>query len=273
MNKVFAENYPQDDKGWYQFPSDVEWRSQVFAPEVMEHPARANLYMLQALIDYVSEPGETIMDIMSGTGSIMIAALPEMDKFTGRRVICLDVEQEYCDLMQKSLDVIDLFGQAECEIPSSMVTIIHGDCKKILPLPVDHIIFSPPYAQIMKSKGTDKLTKEMGAQYDFAQYSKTDGNVGILNEFFYNMAMVKIYELCFESVRSGGTLTIIIKDHIRKGERVYLSHWALRCCIKAGFEQADWFKWHPPGSFYLSFKKARGDPTVEDEDLIVVKKP
>ena len=270
MSKVFAENYKQDDKGWYQFPSDVEWRSQVFTPEAMEHPARANLYMLQALIDYVSEPNETILDIMSGTGSIMIAALPEHSKLTGRRVICIDVEQGYCDLMQKSLDVMDLFDTPNV---SDNVTIIHGDCKKILPLPVDHIIFSPPYAQIMKTKGTDKLTKEMGARYDFASYTQSIGNVGLLNEFFYNQGMVKIYNLCFESVRSGGTLTIIIKDHIRKGERVYLSHWALRCCIKAGFEQSDWFKWKPPGSYYLSFKKARGDPTVGDEDLIIVKKP
>jgi len=267
--KVFAEHYPQDKRGWYQFPTDVEWRSQIFAPEVMEHPARANLYMLQALIDYVSEPGETIMDIMAGTGSILIAALPEMDKLVGRKVICLDVEQPYCNLMQKTLDVLDL-GDSSI---SHNVTIIHGDCRKILPLPVDHIIFSPPYAAIMKTKGTDKLTKEMGAQYDFAQYSTSKGNVGLLNEFFYNQAMVKIYELCFQSVRSGGTLTIIIKDHIRKGERVYLSHWALRCCIKAGFEQADWFKWKPQGSYYLSFKRARGEPTVDDEDMIVLRKP
>jgi len=263
MNKVFAEQYPQDERGWYQFPTDVEYRSQFFDPESMKHPARANLWMVQALIDYVSEPGETIMDIMAGTGTTMIGAL------FARRIICIDVEQKYCNLIQKSLNVLEL---GETGI-SDMVTIINEDCKKVLPLPVDHIIFSPPYAAIMKTKGTDKLTKEMGAQYDFAQYSTSKGNVGMLNEFFYNQAMVKIYELCFQSVRSGGTLTIIIKDHIRKGERVYLSHWALRCCIKAGFEQADWFKWKPQGSYYLSFKRARGEPTVDDEDMIVLRKP
>ena len=58
MTKVFAAGVPRDSLGRILFNmNDQDYRKSFFPEEVMSHPAKANLYMLEAIIDYISEPG------------------------------------------------------------------------------------------------------------------------------------------------------------------------------------------------------------------------
>lgn len=61
------------DQLW-TFPVDRGLRRRLFAPEVFSHPAKLHLGLLQKLIDLYTYPGETLLDPMAGTGSLMIAA-------------------------------------------------------------------------------------------------------------------------------------------------------------------------------------------------------
>ncbi len=52
---------------------------------------------------------------------------------------------------------------------NSTIMILQGDCRDFLPIPVNHVIFSPPYAQILTTrKGPEKdSTKSLaGAKGD-----------------------------------------------------------------------------------------------------------
>jgi len=262
--KEFASEYPRNEEGLILFPRDSDYRKELFPLlKLDEHPAKANIYLVQAIVEYVSEPEDTIMDIMAGTGTIMTAAL------IGRRVVCLDIEQPYIEILEEGANSLEAIAPGIGE----MITIIEGDCLKLLPLPItDHIIFSPPYANIMKKKKLDKLSAEMIGD-GLLKYSKHPDNIGNLNEFLYHQMMERIYKKTLDSLPAGGTLTIIIKDHIEKGQRMFLGERAERDCIRAGYELVLHEKWLPPGSAYVSFMRARGDTVVDDENIIILRRP
>ena len=230
----------------------------------MAHPAKANLHMVKALIEYVSTPGQVILDPMSGTGSIMVAAT------VGRKVMCIEIEQLFFDLISIGK------GMIQKQFPEADITLLHGSCLDFLPMPgaADHIIFSPPYAQIMQKKkvSAKDVSQFMYNTTGLTTYSLSPNNLGTKNEFFYSMDMEKVYAGCYQTLKPGGTMTVIIKDHMRNGQRVYFSDWVMRVCMRLGFDITDWFKWDAPGTGYQQIHKSHGVEVVEDEDLMVFTK-
>lgn len=263
MNKTFAPEYNLNELGWYEFPADANYRKMLFPERVMKHPARANLYMLQAIIEYVSEPEQLIADIMAGSGSIMVAAL------IGRRVLMIEIIPDYCKLISEGIETLEVIAPGI----GTQITLIPGDANKILPIPaIDHIIFSPPYAQIMRMSKPTGIQKELYGD-EGALYQDIEGNVGRLSKFIYNQTMEKIYKKCFASLSPGGTMTVIIKDYIENQKRVYLSDWIIRRCSLMGFKLKDWFKWQAPGTFFHTMRKARGENVVNEEEIIILERP
>ena len=260
-----ASQYPRTSQGWIQFPQDVQLRDAIFPkPEGGIHPARANLYMLMEIAKLVSKPGDSILDPMAGVGSIMIAAT--MD----RRVVCIEIEEPFFQLQLAAIPMLEDFHPGAGEL----ITCIHGDCRKFLPMPVDHIIFSPPYATALRRGTTSKTeaAKAVEGTLDIVAYSQTAGNVGALNSFLYNMTMEKVYQLCYSSLQTGGTLTFIIKDNVLGQKRQLLTDWAVRCCLKLGFQVRHWFKRESMGTGFLKLRKSRGEFVVNDEDIVIMKK-
>ncbi|KKN81732.1 hypothetical protein LCGC14_0316440 [marine sediment metagenome] len=270
MVKQFAPEFPRNEHGWVKFPSDVGFRKELFFPEeVGKHPAKLNLHLQLAMIDYVSEPGQVLLDPTSGTGSLLVGALK------GRRVVLLEIEEGYHKLQQQAMHNLHEVDPTT----QGMVTLIHGDCRFVLPITCNHIMFSPPYAGAMNIKKV--RTKREDAPDDFLvemdvqmfEYSKNQRNLSKLSTFLYNKAMEKIYKLCFESLRPGGTLTIVIKDRIEGGERLYLSKWVTKVCHRIGFEDYAWFKWECMGNAFTKIARSQGKETVDDEDIIIYRRP
>lgn len=264
--KEFAPEYEvEPDTGWYRFPSDASYRKELF-PQFSreEHPAKANVYLVQACVEYVSEVGDTVMDIMAGTGTIMTAAL------IGRQVVMIEIETKFQKLIERHMSDLERY---EPGIVTAM-NLLPGDCSKILPLPglADHVVFSPPYAGIYKKKTLDKFSAETLGE-GIMNYSESPDNVGNMNEFIYHQKMRRIYEGVFKTLPSGGTLTIIIKDHMNGGERVELCKRCWEDCIGLGFNGKDWFRWRPPGSAYLAVHRSHGLTVVDDESILILEKP
>ena len=267
-NMTLAPDYPRNEDGWIQFPEDHELRKLYFPPEVMGHPAKANLHMIQSIVEFVSEPGQTILDPMSGTGTLLIAAT------MGRGVI----EEGYHKLQREAAEV---FGSLSPGFSGALCLLLHGDCRKLMPLPCDHIIFSPPYAGVlqMSSKPKKESTRSLAGPYKdtIQEYSQTQGNVGKVNAFIYSQIMEKVYGLCFESLRAGGTMTVILQDYygFKYGERkrIFLSDWLLKTCIRLGFEQLAWSKRYARGTGFKQLWASRGLEVVTDEDIVTFGKP
>lgn len=262
MTKVFAEKYPRNEQGWVKYPRDVQYRKSLFPQGVFEHQAKSNLYMVESIVEYVSEPGETVLDPFAGTGTIMIAA------HHGRNVVCVELEPWFADLIDEGKDKLAEGGGS--------VLLIRGDCRKILPVPVDHAIFSPPYASFFVGSGIKQEAKEKYAKYS-GKGTSSALNMGMLPNFIYGQQMKRVYELLFRSIRPGGTLVVIHKDRkgTEKGEsvRVFLSELVIREATTAGFILRQWEKWETFGTAEQASNKAKGFDVITDEDIIFFERP
>src|SRR4030042_3005400 len=100
---MFAPGYLREpETGWIIFPKDTQFRKSLFFPaEVNEHPAKMNLHLQQAIIEYVAKEGDVILDPFGGTGSLMIATLQDI------KVILIELEEDYHTLQQKAKDELE----------------------------------------------------------------------------------------------------------------------------------------------------------------------
>jgi len=269
MEKIFAPEYPRNEEGWILFPKDTKDRKSLFFPEeVMKHPAKMNFHLQQAIIEYVAGEGDVLLDPFGGTGTLMIAALQ------GYRIILIEIEDGYHKLQLQAKEELSK------QVPGAgdLVTLIHYDNRLILPIPCNHIVTSPPYAQAMKATRVRKRREDAPDNWLVDQdrmmmeYSKSPRNVSKLNPFLYKMEMEKVYKLCYQSLPISGTLTIIIKDRIEEGKRVYLSKWADKVCEAVGFQLELWEKWKTPGHGFTKIAASQGKEVVWDEDIMIYRR-
>ena len=269
MDRQFASEYPRNDEGWIRFPADSEYRKRMFPPEVNTHPAKANVYLVQSIIEYVSEEGQTLLDIMAGTGTLMVGAL------IGRNVICVEISEYFSKLQLQALEMLEGIVPGITE----HIMLINLPCQQYLPMPnaADHIIFSPPYAGIMKVGSKPGKLQEAFLGDKVHEYSTSPLNIGLMNDFIWTQEMERIYAKCFTTLKPGGTMTLITKDHYEKQKdgtrkRIPLSQAARNACIRVGFTDHSWHKWAAPGSAFTNIYRSRGWEVVSDEDIITMQK-
>jgi len=262
ISKIFAPDYPRNEQGLVLFPSDIQERARLFpALDPTMHVAKANLLMVKALVEFVSEPGETILDPFAGVGTILVGAT------LGYDVICIELESPYVRIIESNIKLLD--------DATGAMQAIEADAFKLLPIPdfCDHMIFSPPYPMGLKKKGQmDKTSQDLG--YSAAtNYSAHPDNFTNLNTFLYHQRIERLYRKCLETVRAGGTMTIIIKDHIEKGIRQQQPDRTLRDCLRMGWELVARNRWLTKGGGYSAINRAHGLETVDEEDLLTFRKP
>lgn len=279
---------PFKEEGYIMFPRDVERRRQYFCPDSMKHPAKANIYMVERLVNLVSPwpggAGDTLLDPMSGTGTLMMATLAPTGGWSGRSVILIEDSAIFHYYQQQSREMFLKRG-----VPDYAITLLHGGCQDFLPLPVDHIIFSPPYSSVMNFKVkadstaflaggtyggyTGDRVEERNDQNVFEDYLGTEKNFGRLNQFMYNQKISIEYGKMIQGLRPGGTLTVIVQDLMQGGKRVKLSEWVMRTCVRQGAELLRWECRYAPGTGFKRERKSKGYEVVENEDLIILRKP
>ncbi len=264
--KDFAPGYDRTDEGYVIFPRDTELRHRLFPfTDPAEHIAKANMLMVEALVEYVSEPGEKILDPFAGTGTIIVAVT--LDRYA----LMMELVETFCQTIE-----LNMIGATQTypEV-REMATLFSGNAANILPIPdvCDHMIFSPPYPMGLKKKGSmDKTSVDLGYS-QATEYSEGIDNFTNMNPFIYHQKIEQFYRKCFDSIKMGGTLTVIIKDKMEKGKRVMQADRTLRDCEKIGFKLIARNKWYARGGGYSAINRAAGLETVDDEDLLTLRRP
>lgn len=274
MSKTFAPDTPRDDQGRLVFPPDNRRRRELFVPESFDHPARAQVFMVEALIEYLSEPGDMVADPFGGSGTLLAGLV------TGRDVTLIELNPEYIDLCHKNMDyVCEQFG--ESPIPTSV--ILAGPNQEHLKSMsgVQAFIFSPPYAGALAGGG-GKLadwggyTPERRNTYSDTQQVQGNWspyNLGVFNNFMFNQEMKKVYKLCLDALKPGGFTACIIKDRIAKGVKDELGYRAFQDMLILGYEAYDWQRLYMAGSHYTKWHRAQGTKTIDEEHIIICRKP
>lgn len=269
----FAPQYERNERGWILFPSDVSRRKQLFVLESMSHTAKANIYMVEALVEYCSKPGDAVMDIFGGTGTLMVG------HHVGRVVWLMELNPVFVGLIKKNIAKVTADGPP-------LVIFQEGACQELLKghSSVQAIITSPPYAGTFgKNSANFKEMNETELRYHqsmltYIDDSKKRGNLAPYNlaamtNFMFNKELEKIYKLSFDVIRAGGYFALIIKDRIKGGVREELGMASVQMMTKIGFKIDRWERWLPPGTWFAQMARTKGQVWVDEEQLIIMRRP
>jgi len=110
------------------------------------HPAKMNTWLLEYLIRAFTEPCDTVLDPMAGSGNTgTVAAL------LGRNAVQVELERKFWEWMEKARENVE---KTETATPKGRIVNICGDARRLSELlsQADAAITSPPYSNIAKSK-------------------------------------------------------------------------------------------------------------------------
>ena len=270
MSKAFATVDKEADTGWLKYPRDSAMRRELYGEyyeQVLLHPAKMNAHVFKDIMEYVSAPGETILDPFGGIGTTALAAL------YGRNVVLVEVEQFYADIARNIANYWNNAGMS-----TGAVTVICQDNRQVLPFPCDHIITSPPYGNDMPRKDEAAL-KDLGSESSTQRivdsathYTDSALNIGTLNKFLYVKTMDRLYKKMVASLKPNGTISITHRDRIEDGKRILYSMEIIRAMVTNGMELEEWSKWKAPLHIQGQVNKKIGNEIVEDEDVLIFRR-
>lgn len=255
----FSPKFTKDENGWYNVPRDTKMRNQLWPEGVSKHPAKYSCFLVWELAKHLTTPGQTILDPMAGTGTTMIATLDD------RKVICIEVEEKYHEMQQYTLGkIIEIKPEAKDD-----VMLLLGDCNKFLPIKVDCIIFSPPYADQLKRQTVSGIAAEDTSSFaELTDYSRSIWNIGKLNFFMYFQRMESIYK---KLAQSAPVMAVVVKDNVVHFERRPLVQQTIALCKKVGWKLVEEVKMSAPGSEFIKIHESHGEEMVKDESVLIMR--
>ncbi len=104
-------------------------------------------------------------------------------------------------------------------------------------------------------------------------YGSSPNQIGPWRGKRYWRAMQAVYEHAHEALRPGGTLILILKDHVKDGQRVPTAEMTIGLCQHLGFQLTERVQRQVhPLSLWQRRRKEQGLPVVEEEDVLIFRK-
>jgi tRNA G10 N-methylase Trm11 len=274
------------------FGSDLALRYRFFSRASLAHPAKLHLGLLLWLVERYTQPGDTIIDPMAGVGSVALAALSQ------RNVILREIESRWLALAHENAALIiraaGMFAGA--------INVGQADVCEPWNVCVDCVLFSPPYGcdtspNRFRVKGIlshkQRLLAErpgiLGQRWQLLlgreqtqpgsagsiqfHYGDHAAQIGHFRGASYWSEMARIYTHAHAALRPDGLMILIIKDHIRKGQRVCVADETAALCERLGFTfVARHQRRVYPLSLWQRRRKEQGKPVIEEEDVLVLRR-
>jgi DNA modification methylase len=208
LNDLSPKDWLLFQKSWFVHNPPPRTR------DVRLHPAKFPETLAAEFIGFFTKVGETVLDPMMGTGSTLVAALE-----TGRHAIGVELMPKYARIAEERLGAVG----------SPDYRVICDDARN-LPAhdigPVDYILTSPPYWDMLRMKGweTQKSRAEEGLDVHYSDDARDVGNIEDYERFLQEL--VPIYRAAADCLRPQRYLTIIVKN-VKKGGTIYPLAWDL----------------------------------------------
>lgn len=188
------------------------------------HPAKFPETLCREFIEFFTKRGQTVLDPMAGTGSALVAALR-----CGRSAIGVELNPRYAAIAQRRV-VAELDERRAPEDASVCGQVIQADARDLPNLglaPVDYVLTSPPYWDMLRRQGFETQKKRREAPDLDLYYSDDQADLGNVEDYGEFLAqLVTIYRRVAEVMRPGAYATIIVKN-VKKGGTVYPLAWDL----------------------------------------------
>ncbi|KKM99450.1 hypothetical protein LCGC14_1147870 [marine sediment metagenome] len=158
-----------------RFKRDTAFRKTFFVPDSFAHPAKMDAQLLLWLVERYSKVGETILDPMAGSGTMMLACT------LGRDVVLVELEDKFCKMMTDNWEEVRMRPQLGSVMGNCQ--IIQGDARQLEGL-VDKIVTSPPYAEAEsrneRSYQEGEVAHMMSRSYVKTKQGKSAGQISNL---------------------------------------------------------------------------------------------
>jgi len=226
------------------------------------------------LIERFTKLGDTILDPMAGSGTLLFACT------LGRNVILVELEDKFVKMQQANWKKIKRLGPM-LGYSMGQATLLQGDSRQLDNVLADTIITSPPYGnprEVNPEQEKSYENKRLGgnkskhgrtafrghyqpdvictsppfgsceqrggglnkddkfqAGCKWDGYGKMEGQIGNLKSDNYLSAMAQVYQQCHKVLKDGGLLCLVVKNFIRDKKIVRLDLNTIKLCENAGF--------------------------------------
>jgi len=195
--------------------------------DVLRHPAKYPETLAQEFIEFFTSRSQLVLDPMAGSGSTLVAALR-----SGRHSYGIELNPVYASMAQAVLEEErQSLGEKAVGLIAEIITADAARLPEIIakhPIPpVDYVLTSPPYWDMLHASGFETQKKRRSASDLDVVYSNDPDDLGNLSdygEFLEKLTM--IYCGLKPCLREGAYLTIIVKN-VKKGGKVYPLAWDL----------------------------------------------
>ncbi len=168
----------------------------------------------------------------------------------------------------------------------------HGQIGKLKSGAVEAVVSSPPWEDKLQSEDPKYRApgKKHGARH--SDYGNSEGQIGKENGETYWSACAQVYASCYEAIKPGGLIVLVVKDYCKAGKRVPLCDDTARLIEHIGFipmerirammtretRHADLFDGEiktvkSRKGFFRRLAEKRGSPAIDFEEILIYHKP
>ena len=221
LNDLDPKTWLKFQKSW--FIHDPPPRSK----KVLRHPAKFPETLAQYFIEFFTKREQVVLDPMVGTGSTSVAALR-----AGRHSYGIELNHFYAEIANQIVDeekntLGESANDLTCQVINGNAVLISEYVSEYQIPAVDYVLTSPPYWDMLHSKGaqTQKKRRKTPELDTFYSDDPEDlGNIHDYDEFLERL--VNIYTGLKPFIRQRAYLTVIVKN-IKKGGKIYPLAWDL----------------------------------------------
>jgi len=243
-----------------------------FPREAVKHPAKANLHLIERLIELVSSPGDLILDPFAGTFSTCVVSI-----LMGREAVGVEIEQEYLGWgLEASERVQEESGRAFHVLRADASTI--GNLLR--PSSIDAVVTSPPYVLTSLHAGDperrlERVLRAGGDPRDFfGGLARNALRERSHRHDYYSLnrwvtLMGNVLSGLREVLRVGSLAAFIVRNRIRRGSLLELDSILASLGLEAGFRVEALYSAPAPKSLWANLLAKKG-LRLPSEDRVVV---
>jgi DNA modification methylase len=221
LNELSPKEWLKFQKSWFIHNPPPRQK------DVLRHPAKFPETLAYEFIQFFTKPGQVVLDPMAGTGSALVAALR-----SGRNSYGIELNPAYADIARQVVaSERVLLGEAATAFGAEIITgnaagIAQHVADYQIP-PIDYMITSPPYWDMLRARGAETQKKRRAAAELDVFYSDDPEDLGNISDYDQFVdRLTAIYEALQPFLRSRAYLTIIVKN-VKKGGKIYPLAWDL----------------------------------------------
>jgi hypothetical protein len=200
-----------------------------YVPASVKHPARMLPAIAGHAIDTYTEPGDLVLDPMTGIGTTLVEAAHR-----GRDAIGIEYESRWSDIADANI------AHAQQQGATGNAAVIRGDATRLLSLVpsalqgrVALVVTSPPYGPTVH--GLVRPGADGVAKYDNAYNDGTDkGNLAYRDLTGLTDGFAQILAGCAVLLRPGGTVVVTARPWRKHGQLVDLPSAVIGAGVRAG---------------------------------------